>query len=82
MVNIRLFASLRDLTGQSRLAWAWEEELTVERLFRQMTEKFPRLDGYRSSLLVAVNEEYSDWDRPLNDGDEVAFFPPVSGGAA
>ncbi len=82
MLNIRLFASLRDAAGRSQLEWEWREPLTVEALFENLVRDHPRLKAYRSSLLVAVNEEYSAWDRPLSDGDEVAFFPPVSGGAA
>ncbi len=82
MLNIRLFASLRDAAGRSQLEWEWREPLTVEALFENLVRDHPRLEAYRSSLLVAVNEEYSAWDRPLSDGDEVAFFPPVSGGAA
>jgi len=31
-------------------------------------------------LRVAVNEEFSDWQRPLEDGDRVVFIPPVAGG--
>jgi molybdopterin converting factor subunit 1 len=34
----------------------------------------------RSQLKVAVNAEFSDWSRPLADGDEVVFIPPVAGG--
>ena len=39
--------------------------------------------GFRlpaSQLRVAVNAAFSDWDRPLRDGDEVVFIPPVAGG--
>jgi molybdopterin synthase sulfur carrier subunit len=31
-------------------------------------------------MLVAVNMEYADMQAPVRDGDEVAFFPPVTGG--
>ncbi len=34
----------------------------------------------RSALKVAVNEEFSEWDQPLQDGDTVVFIPPVAGG--
>ena len=41
----------------------------------------PRLEKYEPVLLVAVNQEYSDLDSLVSPGDEVSFFPPVSGGA-
>ncbi len=81
MLKIRLFASLRDIAGDSQLDWDWSGPLTVQSLFETLAERFPRLQAHRGSLLVAVNEQYSAWDRQLSDGDEVAFFPPVSGGA-
>ena len=31
-------------------------------------------------LLIAVNQEMASWEDEINDGDEVAFFPPVTGG--
>ncbi len=34
----------------------------------------------RSSLKVAVNEDFSDWDSALKDNDTVVFIPPVAGG--
>jgi molybdopterin converting factor subunit 1 len=34
----------------------------------------------RAQLKVAVNGEFADWSRPLADGDEVVFIPPVAGG--
>tara|TARA_B100000519_G_C14179728_1_gene407921 strand:+ start:403 stop:642 length:240 start_codon:yes stop_codon:yes gene_type:complete len=34
----------------------------------------------RSTLKVAVNEEFAEWDQPLKDGDTAVFIPPVAGG--
>ena len=34
----------------------------------------------RDGIKVAVNQAYVPWDHPLEAGDEVAFFPPVTGG--
>ena len=74
--------------GAAREAAADEAELTVEegttaragveRLF----ERYPDLRRFGPSLLVAVNQEYArDLEVVLRDGDELALFPPVSGGA-
>jgi len=30
--------------------------------------------------MVAINEDFSDWNTPLKDGDELVFIPPVAGG--
>jgi molybdopterin synthase catalytic subunit/molybdopterin converting factor small subunit len=73
-VRVRLFAGLRERAGWSereldgipRVADVWSAlELGVE----------------PEGLLYAVNKEYADRDRALEDGDEVALIPPVSGGA-
>ncbi|MFL6335592.1 MAG: molybdenum cofactor biosynthesis protein MoaE [Pyrinomonadaceae bacterium] len=73
--------------GAAREAAADEAELTVEEgaparaAFARLLEEYPALRRFRSSLLVAVNQEYArDLDVPLKDGDELALFPPVSGG--
>jgi molybdopterin converting factor small subunit len=46
----------------------------------QLTARFPALIWLRRVTKPAVNLEYTTWDHPLQDGDEVAFIPPVSGG--
>ncbi len=80
-VRVRLFAALKDLAGR-----AWDEvELppgsTVADLATLLAQRHPRLrDGPRA--VYAVNGDYAPADRTLEDGDEVALIPPVSGGAA
>ncbi|HEX7957117.1 MAG TPA: molybdenum cofactor biosynthesis protein MoaE, partial [Pyrinomonadaceae bacterium] len=73
--------------GAAREAAADEAELalfagaTAREAFRRLLEEYPALARFRSSLLVAVNQEYArDLDVELKDGDELALFPPVSGG--
>jgi len=44
-------------------------------------EQFPELARFRSSVVASVNQEFAEWRAPLSSGDEVAFLPPVSGGA-
>ena len=73
--------------GAAREAAADEAVLTLaagataRAAFGRLLEEYPDLLRFRSSLLVAVNQEYArDLDVELEDGDELALFPPVSGG--
>ncbi len=72
-VHVRLFAGLRERAG-----WSSRE---VEA--RTVGDIWPALGlgEEPEGLLYAVNREYADRDRMLQDGDEVALIPPVSGGA-
>ena len=80
LVSVRMFARLRELTGASELARELPEGATVETLWRRLACEFPPIAEYERSVSCAVNEEYARLTTPLNEGDEVAFLPPVSGG--
>jgi MoaE-MoaD fusion protein len=73
-IQVRLFAGLRERAG-------WRER-ELEGLTR-VADVWPALGlgDEPEGLLYAVNREYADPDRELEDGDEVALIPPVSGGA-
>jgi molybdopterin converting factor subunit 1 len=79
-VTVRLFARLREITGASELTRTLEPGATVGTLWRQLTGEHAELARYERSISSAVNADYARMDRPLSDGDEVAFLPPVSGG--
>ena len=49
-------------------------------VFDKFAKDFPSLEKYRYSVLFALNSEFASSDSPIRDGDEVALFPPVSGG--
>lgn len=81
-VKVRLFASLKDITGQSELELELgEEAITPRSVFYELKTRYPELDRYARIVLVAVNHEYADWETRIGSGDEIVFFPPVSGGA-
>lgn len=80
MVKVRFFASLRDFAGTAEVEVETRGPSTVLDLFETLKLRYPGLQRYESSVLVAVNEEYAQWESPVKTGDEVAFFPPVSGG--
>jgi molybdopterin synthase catalytic subunit/molybdopterin converting factor small subunit len=73
-VTVRLFAGLRERAG-----WSRRELEGVERVGEVWAEL--GLGDEPGGLLYAVNKEYAERDHALQDGDEVAVIPPVSGGA-
>jgi molybdopterin converting factor subunit 1 len=80
-VRIRLFARLRDIAGAAELERDASDKATLGSVWQSLAREFPELERYTGSLSGAVNEEYARMDSALKDGDEVAFLPPVSGGA-
>jgi molybdopterin synthase sulfur carrier subunit len=81
MINILFFAQVRELVGTSALSVP-AEYLTVEELRKALCERGERwsLALEPGKLLTAVNQSLVVSEHPLRAGDEVAFFPPVTGG--
>jgi molybdopterin synthase catalytic subunit len=80
-VTVRLFGSLREATGAKELAVALADGARVEALFALLVRQQPAFGRLGAKLRVAVNQDVVGMDHALADGDEVAFLPPVSGGA-
>jgi MoaE-MoaD fusion protein len=80
-VRLLFFASIKDIVGARQIDVEIPSASTVGNLLAMLEEKYPRLAGYRSILLTSVNEEYAKPETVISHGDEVAIFPPVSGGA-
>ncbi len=74
------FASLADITGMRETSIDPAGFADVISIFNKFAREFPALDKYRASVLLAINSEFAKAGSPVHDGDEVAFFPPVSGG--
>ncbi len=75
-IKVRYFASLKEKLGRSEDNLAFVEVLTVRDLWGGANPQ----QSLPDNILAAVNMEYVDLDSRVNDGDEVAFFPPVTGG--
>ena len=79
-IKVKFFSILRDEIGLK------EKEVQIEKEKAKIEDLLDLLDikleeRIKNGLvLIAKNFEYSSADAPIQDGDEVAFFPPVSGG--
>ena len=80
LVTLRLFARLRELAGTAELTRSLPEPATARDAWRALAGEFPALADYERVVSCAVNAEYGAWTTVLQEGDEVAFLPPVSGG--
>lgn len=80
-VSIKLFARLRELVGTGTLERTLIDNATISDLIQSLQKEFPKLAEAAPRTIISVNREFADADTPLADGDEVAFFPPVSGGS-
>jgi molybdopterin synthase catalytic subunit len=75
------FGAARESAGRDEAQLKLDANATSASAFEQLRREFPELQRFGRSLLLAVNQEYAESDRRLQDKDELAVFPPVSGGA-
>ena len=80
-VHVRLFAGLHDLLGERNVTLELSEGATVADLREQLSRRYPVITPYLPTLVCAVAEEYATPDHQLQEGDDVALIPPVSGGS-
>lgn len=75
-IKVKFFARMRDEAGRSDGEVSFVEGISIAELWSQLVDDV----AYPESVMVAVNMEYVSGELDLKDGDEVAFFPPVTGG--
>ena len=80
-VRVLYFGMLRDVTGQQREAVDLSNGSHLSDLYAELERRYPKLQSFRTSLALTVNQEYADTAAELHNNDEVALVPPVSGGA-
>ena len=77
-INITYFAILQDERGLPSESLETSAANPAE-LYAELKD-LHSLSLTKCRLKVAVNDEFADWDSPLNEGDNVVFIPPVAGG--
>lgn len=81
-VRVLFFGMLKDLVGTAASDIEVPEGATLASVFGSFAARFPHLQEIARSIVLARNQEFADPSKKLEEGDEVAFLPPVSGGAA
>ena len=79
-VTVRLFARLREAAGTSDIPLQLASGSTVNDVWQALVNRHPDLEPFRRSVTCAVNADFSTWTTIVQEGDEIAFLPPVSGG--
>jgi len=80
-INILLFATIKDIVGTNKITLKVEDGATLHDVKQAMSGKFPDAEANIKASLASINREYAFDSDEIREGDEVAFFPPVSGGS-
>jgi len=81
-IRVLFFGVLRDIVGVREDLVEIPDGARLDSVFEHYAGRFPRLREMSASLVLALNQSFSEPSAPLSEGDEVAFLPPVSGGSA
>ena len=81
-IQVRLFAFLKEALGKEQLELELAPGATVADLYEKLAASDERFARYDRKMAFAVNGRHVAVDAPLEEGDEVALLPPVSGGLA
>jgi molybdopterin synthase catalytic subunit len=74
-IQLKLFASMKDISGFSEKDFTFEKPVTVNDLINELSALYPAVAEKKSTLLIAVNENYTNTGTVLNYGETVAIFP-------
>jgi MoaE-MoaD fusion protein len=80
-VRVLFFGMLKDLAGRTSDLLTLPEQASLGDVFSHYEKRAPRLGQIASSIAISINQEFAGPEAKLKEGDEIAFLPPVSGGA-
>src|ERR1700753_3255981 len=80
--KVLFFGVLRDVAGLASEDAEFPPGASLRSVFDSYADRFPQFRQMASSIVIAHNREFAPLSASLSEGDEVAFLPPVSGGAA
>ncbi|HUV80400.1 MAG TPA: molybdopterin converting factor subunit 1 [Candidatus Bathyarchaeia archaeon] len=77
-VTVRLFAQFREIVGEKQKEVEIEDGMTLHDIIPLLIKEYPDLK--KEKIIVSLNHKYAHPEEILKDDDEIALFPPVSGG--
>ena len=80
-IKVLFFGQLKEIVGQPEESAEFAEGSVLQNVFDHYSMLFPRIGELSKSIVMARNQQFSAASTPVSDGDEIAFLPPVSGGA-
>lgn len=79
-VTIKLFAAYQEAFGITELQRSFPPQTPIQTALDQLLRERPELEQWRNLTRFGLNYQFVSPDTPLQEGDEVVFIPPVSGG--
>lgn len=82
MINVLFFAQLKEMLGRSSIQLEMNTPCDVQDIKQALITQQPQWQEHldKDTIMCAINQTMVDHTHCVNDGDEVAFFPPVTGG--
>jgi molybdopterin synthase sulfur carrier subunit len=82
MIRIVFFAGLREALGKSQIEISIDTSMSLAELRSAIIKQYPEWEKelIQKNILMSVNQQFASLESVVKTGDEVAFFPPVTGG--
>jgi molybdopterin synthase catalytic subunit len=81
-VTVLFFGAAKEIVGADAIEFDLPQQISAAAAFREILQTYSALsEKFGKSLLFAVNQNYASGDEMIQNGDELAIFPPVSGGS-
>ena len=79
-INLKLYASIKDILGKDRIDMDWTNNMTVGDLRKSLDASYPILSIVNARFSISVNRKPVDDSELIRNTDEIAVLPPISGG--
>jgi sulfur-carrier protein len=79
-ITVKLFAAFQEAVSQSEISLTLPASSPVSTVYKNLVKTYPSLEQWEPVTRYAINLNFVEQNTILQDGDEVALIPPVSGG--